>query len=240
MEPMERISPGLRIGLCVAVGLMVTGLAWIAWVAAEPELVGGPVPSTEDAMHAPGAPVSGSPVLTTETDPVAKAGLIEESVERKLIAGGADPAVDVDRPDEVPTRVIVRVIDEQDRGVRDVTVRVATPGRWGTFKDLRTVTTQIDGQAIVQGLAADMVWAEVDAGTLPPGHVACERVHGSLKKVDVETLTLVCPRAGTLLGQVTRADGSPLAGVFVRAVPLNNASCSPSGRSATSFFIAFQ
>lgn len=173
----------------------------------------------DDLLWSP-APVSGpaqlSQAATPGTGSLDGLALARTEVESQSVDQAAS-----ERSDE-PTSVTVHVVDHEGRPLSRVSIRVAVPGRWGTFRNARTSLTDSDGYALFEGYSRDDVWAEVQADTLPSGHIAARRIHGSLKRQAAVTLTLVCPATGKLVGRLCRASGEPVDGVWLRMTAIDH------------------
>ena len=114
----------------------------------------------------------------------------------------AGPAALAEPTGSAVTQVRVQVVDPQGRGLPGVEVRVAIPGSWGSFRDLRVAGTDAAGWAALEGYEAGPIWAEVAPGSLTGGRAAPGRVQGKLTHAAPLELTLVCPGTGTVEGQV--------------------------------------
>ncbi len=187
--------------LC-AVVVLLAGIGWLTRAQ-------GPAPTPGiGAQRTPAATATGR--TATDEPPLTRTAIAEHDADE----GAAK--------EDGQTSVLVRVVDHDGRPLAGVDVRVAHPGPWGTFKDLRTGLTALDGTVSFAGHARDDVWAEVVADTLPLGHVAAGRVHGSLKQEPALTLTIECPRAGAVHGRFARAYGEPVAGATVFLQPIDH------------------
>ncbi len=118
------------------------------------------------------------------------------------VRSSAGPAALAEPPGSAVTRVRVCVVDPEGRGLPGVAVRVAIPGSWGSFRDLRVAGTDAAGWAAFEGYEPGPLWAEVDPRSLTGGRAAPVRAQGVLTREAPLELTLVCPGTGTVEGQV--------------------------------------